>query len=373
MNNTTATAPQPTPQKKKETRFKLTSHGNDLKKRWYVHYTAIDSDGKSYTAKQYKGINNFKTVEGRELAAKHLIEKLEQEIGNVTRKTIRQTLEHALSKESHILRTDTVYAYYSKINVFCQWCDENNVTTFQQINSDVVGEFLKNLIDKGRSNATYNAYKNTLSLLLDKTNKAENPFTEFKNMKKNSTPAKYFNKRDIRKLQYLISNEDPQLWLFCQMMYYCLIRPNELRHVKISDIDLDEGYITILSEHSKVGKTDTVAIPTELQEILDDLELEQYPNDFYLFSKCGSPSYRKVSESHFATTHQAILKSEGYDTDRYKLYSWKHTGAVGMVKNGVSLKDIQIQGRWSTLEMVDSYLRQLGVKDLEKLKSTHTM
>lgn len=43
--------------------------------------------------------------------------------------------------------------------------------------------------------------------------------------------------------------------------------------------------------------------------------------------------------------HREILKEQGGDTSRYKLYSWKHTGAVAAVKAGIHIKQLQIQFR----------------------------
>ena len=71
--------------------------------------------------------------------------------------------------------------------------------------------------------------------------------------------------------------------------------------------------------------------------------------------------------------HLAILKKLKFNTERHKFYSWKHTGAVQMVKNGIHIKYIQVQGRWHDLDQVNSYLRQLGMIDMQELKDRHIM
>jgi hypothetical protein len=62
-----------------------------------------------------------------------------------------------------------------------------------------------------------------------------------------------------------------------------------------------------------------------------------------------------------------VLNGLGFGNE-YKLYSWKHTGAVASVRAGVGLKELQIQLRHHSLEEVDKYLRQLGVWDLANLE-----
>ena len=64
--------------------------------------------------------------------------------------------------------------------------------------------------------------------------------------------------------------------------------------------------------------------------------------------------------------HRKILRALGYSSE-YKLYSWKHTGAVALAKAGVGLKAIQLQLRHHSLDQTDEYLRQLGVEDFEEL------
>lgn len=52
----------------------------------------------------------------------------------------------------------------------------------------------------------------------------------------------------------------------------------------------------------------------------------------------------------------------------YSFYSLKHTGVVRAVKAGVNIKEIQLQLRHHSLDMVNEYLKNLGVFDLEDIE-----
>lgn len=68
--------------------------------------------------------------------------------------------------------------------------------------------------------------------------------------------------------------------------------------------------------------------------------------------------------------HLCILNALGFDKNKgYCLYSWKHTGAIQAVKNGVGVKELQIQLRHHSLDQVNEYLRQMGVWDLKNLQA----
>lgn len=90
------------------------------------------------------------------------------------------------------------------------------------------------------------------------------------------------------------------------------------------------------------------------------------PNE-YVFK--GHKYMKPMGENTMGDRHRKLLKELNFDTKRYKVYSWKHTGAVMAVKAGVHVKQLQIQLRHHSLDQVDEYLRQLGVSDLGDLRA----
>lgn len=75
-----------------------------------------------------------------------------------------------------------------------------------------------------------------------------------------------------------------------------------------------------------------------------------------------------VAENNMYNRHKRILRALGFGKG-YCLYSWKHTGAIQAVKNGVGVKELQIQLRHHSLDQVNEYLRQMGVWDLKNLQA----
>jgi len=51
-------------------------------------------------------------------------------------------------------------------------------------------------------------------------------------VKANASQAMYFQTKQIQKLKKAIQERDPELWLAVQFIYYCFIRPGELRWLK---------------------------------------------------------------------------------------------------------------------------------------------
>jgi len=163
-----------------------------------------------------------------------------------------------------------------------------------------------------------------------------------------------------------IDEVNASLALFVRFMYYCFIRPKELRCLKVGDVLLEEGEIRVPSSASKNSKTQFIVIP---DHFLPDLEfLYERPPGSYIFPSPRDPS-KPLSKNVMYERHKIILNELNFG-DGYTLYSWKHTGAVAAAKAGISVKELQLQLRHHSLDETDKYLRQMGVKDLANLKVT---
>jgi hypothetical protein len=132
----------------------------------------------------------------------------------------------------------------------------------------------------------------------------------------------------------------------------------------VSDVLLEDKKICIPADVSKNRKMQYVIIPEAfLDELMEEL-IERNPSEYILggdFSPKGREWLRR--------RHQNLLKKHHFDTKNFKLYSWKHTGAVMAVKNGIHIKQLQLQLRHHSLDQVNAYLRQMGIFDMGDFSS----
>ena len=346
--------------------FVLSHHNYNLSKRWYIRYSEAGA-----TRKIYGYINKHKTIELRLAAAAALIKELEIPILDIN--SLKKELDKVVSEKEFTIRKGTIKFYNSKINVFVNWCTANGINTIEGLTEQTIINFFTHL-SKTVRNGTYNLYLISLELLLKHIDKKYSALFESLTATRNdSVPSKFFAKKDIDAIKTIFEKECPQLWFFCQTMYFTLIRPNELRQLKISDFDIENRIITICGTISKNGKTSTIAMPNQFAEILISHCIDKLPSNYFLFGEKGTPGLIPNTEFYFFSRHKYLLKKYNYDTSRFRLYSWKHTGAVAMVKSGIHIKFIQAQGRWHSLDMVDKYLRQLGAYDMSEVKEKHKM
>ena len=133
----------------------------------------------------------------------------------------------------------------------------------------------------------------------------------------------------------------------CLLQYYCFIRPNELRQLKVEYVNISAGYIEVPGTISKNRKTQKVAIPTPLFTELQSLT--HFEPELYIF---GGPGTKPPSRDNLSKAYKKVLENLKIK-GRYGFYSWKHTGVVKAWRAGINLKDLQMQLRHHSLDMVN--------------------
>jgi integrase len=84
--------------------------------------------------------------------------------------------------------------------------------------------------------------------------------------------------------------EKPFLWSAVRWVFYQFIRPDELRNLKISDIDFDDWKIKVKATSAKNSRSVWMPIVDGLKAELQPLSLYQYPQNYYVIGLDGLPS-----------------------------------------------------------------------------------
>ncbi len=255
--------------------------------------------------------------------------------------------------------------FRSELRIFQRWLveqklDNLDVSEFTEENAKA---FFKNLDDIGRTGNTKNSYLLTIKavwkLIIKKHRFIQDPFTDIPKYPKSTIPQRPIKRGIIGILKNDLEKTDPQLWLAAQFMYYCFIRPREMRYMRIMNLDLYDGKITLQSTITKANKTRTVEISDAFLSILiNKYKLNTFPENFYIFTLEGKPGEKHVGKNYFWSRFDAVRTRLNIPKD-YKFYGFKHTGAVAALKAGANIKDIQHQMGHSSIEITDEYLKSM--------------
>lgn len=232
----------------------------------------------------------------------------------------------------------------------------------KQIKKTHILDFLDSLRSKINA-TTFNSYlawlKSVFSLLVQRELIEVSPCSGIKKQKSQQTKSIAFSPEHAKELAELCKNHDTELYIFCMCVFYCFIRPIELRRLKVGQVDLEQKKIYILGTQSKNKKTEYVVIPDRLKEIFIEHNFLDRDKEDFLFSDYKELQY---SRNKFSVAFAKICKNGGYPKN-YSLYCWKHTGVVMYYRAGAKLKFIQMQCRHSSLDETNKYLKDLGLFD----------
>ncbi|MBX2926994.1 MAG: site-specific integrase [Saprospiraceae bacterium] len=337
---------------KKNSLPKLSTRGNDINKTWFVFW--YDAAGRRQ--RKYGSINSHNTIEKRMEAAEALIREIQ---GVRPPAPVLQRIAEYIAANRMQWRKKTFQTYSSKLEVFTAYA------AGRELSGELITSFFQHLSET-RKAATRNWYISFFRNMLKKVGAPDGLLKGIDRGRSHSSPAMYFQRYQIARLKKYLLENDAELWHYCEFLYYCFIRPGELRLMKVEDIYIDDWKIRVPADVSKNRVTQMVTIPVAFRAQLQRIR-ERGPGE-YLFHPAKEPN-KPYSVNQMSERHRKALRALGFSSE-YKLYSWKHTGAIAAVQAGVTVKELQIQLRHSSLEMVDKYLRQLGAWDLKRLEDS---
>jgi integrase len=301
--------------------FQVRTHGYDLTKRWYVIYYLRIGDTK-FLKKTYGGINRLKTIPERMRAAELLVERLSTNAYHHNTHTLIGHDMYAMLKEhAKDARDKTIVTYRTKVHRFVVYLNGLKITQWDQLQRLHLINWLASL---NLGATTYNTHVMTITLFLKKAIKKglwKGVLDEVPLRRENKQSKKLFKSNDIATLTPLLK-QIPVQWLATQLLYYCFIRPGEMRLLHVNDINLDNESITVPGTISKNKKTQTVVIPKCFVPQLSNW-IAGVPPTFFILNKDTKP----VSRDFISKQHRIILNNAGYGS-AYSFYSWKHTGLL---------------------------------------------
>lgn len=370
----------------------------DPESNWYVIYYAWDVQKKKLIRKRTeKYIRDKKTDRDKKKAAEKLIREINNllesgyHIDNLKLARIREsdentpggiTLEDAIKlylKKQKLLKESSFDSSEKLIRYFYNDLAELNMLTARpvEIDADWLSDYQAMIMSRPTARKTLpsNRYVNnrmneikSLMLYCKRKRWIEiNPFEEVKSLPNSTGRNLAFSTEQQQELVEYMKEHKPYILFLCQFMYYTIARTNEISLLRIRDIGkMHKHKIFLAAEYAKNNIERHITITEQLQELIDQHKLKNYPANWFIFStgfKPGPKQNHKLG-NYF---RRQVLDNLGYDKD-YTLYSWKHTGVVNLYNAGISKADIKKQGGWKYTSSLETYLKSLGLEENETIR-----
>lgn len=385
----------------------LVDSDGDLTKDWYVEYSMRNPyTGQMKRFREYAGFKKLKTVEERYALAENVVNELINRLksgwtpferakttyeDNIALETInkrwgamregvvniRVYLSEFLGMKKSSVSKRSYQTYQSKLRIFCEWAEHNGLDQIHvgYITQEHIQDFLKELAEeKNLSRLSIDKYTQILHSFFDylikrKKLMKENPATNMPRLGKVvDKAAKPIPDKERSLLLVAMRKYDRQLWIVCQVEYYCAIRPAELRLLKVRDIDFDNCVIRVPGTISKNRLSEVVTMPQQLVRLFLNEGYNKADASYYLFSASGKPGERCLGKNSFRNRFNA-LRNKLHLSAEYKLYSFKHTGGVKLVNAGIDTWELQRHFRHKSIETTERYIRKNFAVKSDKLKN----
>ncbi|HCE54388.1 MAG TPA: integrase [Lutibacter sp.] len=280
-------------------------------------------------------------------------------------------LDFALELKEKTVSPSTYKGYYNRVNVFTKYLKGKglDIANIKSIDKKIVTEFLnQTLRTSGASNR--NNYRQDLSAVFSVL--VENDYIEYNFIEKikkiNSKPTrnKTYSQDKVDEIYKELETSDPLLLLFIKFVSYNFLRPVEVVRLKVKDINLKDGTLTVLAKN-KAHKTKI--IPDILIKELNKLELKN--PEHYLFTPKGVGEWVREESGKrtwFSNRFNKVKEELGIGSG-YTVYSFRHTSITKLYrelrkqhsKSETENKVMLITGH-STLVALQKYLRDIDAE-----------
>lgn len=278
-----------------------------------------------------------------------------------------------LNSRKKELRPRTYESYASMLSLLTRWCNEHypglTASKFTMSHAVRYTDYLYDVRDV--CNTTYN---NTLKVLrvfwnwmLERCYTENNPFLQIKSKKKmpkirTIIPAE--TRRTIT--DYLIEKDKRGFLLVCKLIYGSLLRPNEIRHLRIKDINLSGHYILVPDTVAKNHKQRFATITPDIIELFQTMNLERFPADWYVFGSHLSPAATRMSSARLVK-NWAKLRKDLKLPEEMQLYSFRDTGIFEMLKSGIDDLTVMQHADHSSLDITTIYANHFDPGLIDKM------
>lgn len=364
---------------------RLVDCNGDLNKEWYVIFYVWNADTNTLQRKRDYSINSAKTKKGRKDEAEFLIKEINKRlIANTYSTKIAATIAKptdfdsitfydamykAFELKKTSLKPNTIKDYNTLFMHLGKYLAKSGLLSirFKAVGSKDVHGFFDYLKSIGLGNKSYNNHKGYLSTLFNTYIAREeitiNPVKNIKKLKVQTFKHEPYTNEQMSLIKnYLYESDNAQhkqLLYFISFIYYCFIRPGELRLLKVKDIL--EKTIRIPADIAKNGNGEHVVIPSALEKIIVENKFRSFPPDYFLFSLLFEPSLKSINVTYFWKHNMRLLKALNLEGKNLDLYGYKHTGVINLYNACKDIKAVQKQCRHSTIQQTDTYLRGLGI------------
>ncbi|MBR5087044.1 MAG: site-specific integrase [Muribaculaceae bacterium] len=354
-------------------------------KTWYVDFYANDPSTGEMRRKKYK-LDGLKKISEKKRRAAEIIEAVTRELRGgwnpwvnaqesrgftLIQDCLDRYLEYIEKKGD---RYKTRMRYKSSVNILREFFESLVVPPkfVYQFDQALIIDFLDwILLDRDASARTRNNYRAWVFGLCEflKSRKyiTVNPVENIEILRETAKKRKDLSKEQLAKMRKYLTEKDPHFLLACEMEYYTFIRPNELSHLRVRDVSLENQTIFVSGTFSKNHKDGYVGINKRICKLMIELKVLEQPGEYYLFGKGFFPRTERYNADQYNRRWKKMREELGW-SEEYQFYSLKDSG-IRDLANDAGIVVARDQARHSDVATTNRYI-QVHPNDVHEATKT---
>lgn len=354
----------------------------------YIDYYVLHPKTRASVRKRIK-VNKVPPGRTREVYARHVLRELNEKLIRGWNPFIQddapkgltalgEALDVWLDVKSRNLRHSSPLSYTSFTGVFRRWCGQEKLLAMPVVNftrNHAIG-FLTYVSDVRKvSNTTYNNYLIFFSMLakwfMERGYRTDNPFAGFARRKEQQKMRSYLTEEERVEMAEWIREHNPTFWLPCLFIYGALVRPAELRRLRVQDVRLDDQVVYLSPDVTKNGEERMPAIPDWMMVELHAMDLHKQPGNAWLVGDEIVPGGKPSSKHSLMRHWQRMAKALGWPKSK-QFYSLRDTGIIQLIRDGVDLLHVKQQAGHKDLATTNNYVRHAFPKGPKEVREKST-
>jgi len=275
-----------------------------------------------------------------------------------------------LAEIEKTLRIATYRTYKTFITVFCGWVEKQQKGMYaSMVSHAMVVRFMDYVFYERRgvsgdemTAASYNAYIKQGSAffnwMIDKCYCKENHFQKIKAKKVESKKRILIPEDKRAEIEEYLKVKNPRYLLMLKLIYAGLIRPKELRYLKVENLSFAEMQIRVPKDAAKNGHERVVPLSKEVLMDFLDLGVQNGKMTDYIFGEhfqtCSTRMNDSTMSKHWVKLRKALNLPE-----EMQMYSFRDTGVTEMLKNGVDALSVKQLADHSSLSVTSIYTKHV--------------
>lgn len=265
-----------------------------------------------------------------------------------------------LAEKVRELRPDTYRTYKSWCSMFLAWCDKNCKDVYASMVNRLIAVKYMDYMYTDRK-ISPRAYNNNVkqgraffSWCLQKCYVKANPFEQIKLKREQEKKRILIPENYRQRITDYLQEHDPGFLIVCMLVFGSLIRPKEIRSIRIKDVHPEKHYIYIPADKAKNHHERCAAINDKVCAMIAGMLKTWHPDSWYLIGKGYRPSAAACPEARMRKDWDKLRDALKLPAEM-QLYSLRDTGINNMLKSGIDPLTVMQHADHHDLSMTTRY------------------